>query len=94
MTPSLSEGGAADSRRHLHSFLLILLIRNLAPRPEVYSVYTQSYTEQAVARAHVTTEDETANATFDSHDARYEAARMYIDFSFPFPMRCNLRAKL
>lgn len=72
--------------------LLILLIRNLAPRPEVYSVYTQSYTEQAVARAYVTTEYETANATFDSHDARYEAARMYIDIlilSIPFPMRCN-----
>ena len=43
-------------------------------------MYTQSYTEQAVARAHVTTEDETANATFDSHDARYEAARTHIDF--------------
>jgi len=80
MTPSLSEGGAQRTRVAIFIHSCILLIRNLAPRPEVYSVYTQSYTEQAVARAHVTTEDETANATFDSHDARYEAARMHIDF--------------
>lgn len=93
MTPSLSEGGAQRTRVAIFVHSCILLIRNLAPRPEVYSVYTQSYTEQAVARAHVTTEDETANAAFDSHDARYEAARTCtLTFSIPFPMRCNLRA--
>ena len=54
MTPSLSEGGAQRTRVAIFIHSCILLIRNLAPRPEVYSVYTQSYTEQAVARAHVT----------------------------------------
>ena len=93
MTPSLSEGSAQRTRVAIFIHSCILLIRNLAPRPEVYSVYTQSYTEQAVARAHATTEDETANATFDSHDARYEAARMHIDFlNSVSELRCNLRA--
>ena len=47
MTPSLSEGSAQRTRVAIFIHSCILLIRNLAPRPEVYSVYTQSYMEQA-----------------------------------------------